>query len=280
MINPLHRQKQCGFTLVEMIVVIVITGILGGIVAVFMRTPIQMYVDGTGRAELSDIADLSVRRMAREIRLAVPNSVRVRDGTVVEFVPTKAGGRYLATEDGQPAANPVLDFHNAANLDFTVVGNMPTGRQAIKSGDFIVVFNAGTAPGNVYSVTPGAMNRATVGAVNGSVVSLLDNPFSAQEPRLPHPASRFLVANQPVSFACAGGSLLRYTGYGFSADQALVPGGTQTVLATNVVSCNFNYSVSVGVNAALLTMTLVLERASGRDGPITLTQQVHVENTP
>ena len=50
-----------GFTLVEMIMVITITGIIGAMVAVFIRSPVDSYVDSARRAELSDIADTALR---------------------------------------------------------------------------------------------------------------------------------------------------------------------------------------------------------------------------
>lgn len=84
-------------SLVEAIVVIVITGIIAGMVAVFIRTPVEGYMDAERRAGLTDIADTAVRRMAREIRLALPNSVRTAadgSGRCIEFIPTKIGARY------------------------------------------------------------------------------------------------------------------------------------------------------------------------------------------
>ena len=72
-----RRKTQRGFTLVEMIVVIVITGIIAGVVAIFLRAPVQGYVDSARRAEMTDIADTALRRIGRDLRTAVPNSVRV-----------------------------------------------------------------------------------------------------------------------------------------------------------------------------------------------------------
>jgi hypothetical protein len=59
-----------------MIVVIVITGIIGGIVAVFLRMPVQGYVDSARRADMTDIADTALRRISRDLHSALPNSVR------------------------------------------------------------------------------------------------------------------------------------------------------------------------------------------------------------
>ena len=96
-----QRKQQCGFTLIEMIVVIVITGIIAGIVAVFLRAPVQGYMDSARRAELTDIADTALRRMARDVRTAVPNSVRFSNCTApcVEFLADQ-GWRTLSRRCG------------------------------------------------------------------------------------------------------------------------------------------------------------------------------------
>ena len=88
-----------GFTLVEMIVVITITGILAAAVAVFIRRPVESYVDAARRAELTDIADGALRRITRDVRMALPNSVRITSAgnvTYLEYLQTSGGGRYRA----------------------------------------------------------------------------------------------------------------------------------------------------------------------------------------
>ena len=69
---------QRGFTLVEAIVVIVITGIIAAGVAVFIRAPVEGYVDSVARAELTDAADTALRRLSRDVNSALPNSLRGR----------------------------------------------------------------------------------------------------------------------------------------------------------------------------------------------------------
>ena len=39
------RRQTSGFTLIELVMVIVILGIIGAMVAVFMRPPIDAYID-------------------------------------------------------------------------------------------------------------------------------------------------------------------------------------------------------------------------------------------
>ena len=72
----LAPQSSKGFTLVEMIMVITITGIIGGIVAVFLNAPVQQYIDVARRAELTDIADTALRRVGRDLGLGRANSGR------------------------------------------------------------------------------------------------------------------------------------------------------------------------------------------------------------
>ena len=74
-----------GSTLVEAIVSIVIIGTWCDRRRLH-RAPIQGYADSVARAEAGDEADLALRRMTREIRLASPNSARGNaDGSAIEF---------------------------------------------------------------------------------------------------------------------------------------------------------------------------------------------------
>ena len=94
---PRTPKYMAGFTLIEAIMVMVITGILAALVASF-ASPLKGYFDATARADLADVADTALRRMARELHAALPNSVRV-SGSYIEFLPTTIGGRYRKEQD-------------------------------------------------------------------------------------------------------------------------------------------------------------------------------------
>ena len=148
--------NQRGFTLVEMIMVIVIMGIIGGIVAVFLRSPVEGYVASARRAEMTDIADTALRRINRDLRSALPNSVRVTgtcNGTTtcyLEFLPTTGGGRYRASAAGGTGScagvagntkGDALSF-TTADTCFEVLGLMP----AVAAGsDEVVIYKTTTA---------------------------------------------------------------------------------------------------------------------------------------
>ena len=284
------RKAIAGFTLIEAVVAIVITGIVAGIVAVFIAKPVQGYADSVRRAELTDVADVALRRMARDVRLALPNSLRtVASG--FEFVMTKSGGRYRDGGDGSTCGNFLYTtdvdctpgVETASELDFDVLGPMP----AITGGDRIVVYNlgAGYAPADAY----GGGNVATVAgaaAITANPVPLSANPFPAQSPPLPSPASRFQVvdaADLVVRYTCSGGMLTRFAGCSLaSPSDCTVVGARASVLAGSAAvaaSCSIDYSSAVTGRSGLLLVSLTLtDAASGESA--TLVQQIHVDNAP
>lgn len=296
----MRSRLQNGFTLVEAIVVMVITGIIAAIVGMFVVGPVEGYLDSAARADLSDVADTALRRIARDVRLALPNSVRITagvDGNVyLELLLTKTGGRYLAQEDSPTVGNP-LRFDEAncvsvpADCTFTVVGGLPTGIQEIEVGDQIVVFNMGPgyAPVDAYNcVLPNLCNRAAVTGINTgtATISLANNPFAAQTPRMRSPSNRFQVVTTPVTYVCVNNRLIRFWGYPIQANQptnwvgAPLAAANNALLATDVVSCNFTANTLATRNGAMVELQMVMGSAAGRSGTIQLVHQVHVDNTP
>lgn len=282
------RSNQQGMTLIEMIVVIVIMGILIAMVGMFLRAPITAYTDAASRADLADVADTALRRMARDLRQALPNSIRVNIAkSAVEFLHVRTGGRYrmvssgAATAPACPDDNLTLDDDDA--LDFTeadtcfkTLGNIPD-RNLIANTDFLVVYNLGVAGADAYAsgnATGG--NKALIAATSTSGSEDRISFASRQFP-LSSPSGRFQVIDTPVSYVCAAGSLTRYWGYNIAAAQPAVPGGSSAVLATNVTDCSFEYAFGGSQRNGLLAIRLVVTQ-NGES--VNLYHEVHVDNVP
>jgi MSHA biogenesis protein MshO len=264
-----HRHhSSAGFTLIEMIMVIVITGIIAGMVAVFIRAPVEGYVDSVRRAELTDAADVALRRITRDVRLALPNSLRVMNSggvNYIEFIMTSSGGRYRDEADGSTGGD-ILDFLGDASFD--VLGPVPE----MAANDFIVIYNLGVPGADAYA----GSNRAQVQTPGNTVILNASHVFPFRSP-----SARFQVVPggvQAVSYACPGtaGNLMRHWNYGFNAAQVVPAGGSSALLAQNAV-CTVDYiSAATGRNG-LLYLSLTL--SSGGES-VTLFNQIHVDNSP
>ena len=267
--------RQRGFTLIEAIVVIVITGIIAGSISVFMIGPVKGYFDTARRAEMSDIADTALRRMARDIQAALPNSVRVSGSTVMEFVPMTAAGRYRS-EKGVAVADDPLDFSAASDGSFDVLGPIVT----LASGDSIVIFNMGQSGADVYDGT----SRRAVAAPVGAVSKVTFTPGGTQFPYA-SPGSRFQVVSTAVTYACDGvGNLWRYSGYAIQNPQPTsiatlnsLAGVTKALIASNVTACSMIYTSGVLERNGLAYIKLAITE---QGETVTLLHQVNVVNTP
>ncbi|MEI7456482.1 MAG: type II secretion system protein [Nitrosomonadales bacterium] len=289
--NKLTVQSQhtsSGFTLVELVMVIVITGIIGSMVSVFLKWPVQQYMDVARRAELTGIADTALYRLAADVSAAVPNSIRQQNQLSFEFVPVKDGGRYLFDSTG--AASPVGDPLTFDGIDktFDVIG--PAN---IVVGDSILIGSTSSSGNFPYDTGASGVLRS-VSAVAGANVTLASGLSYA------YPPYRYTVveaSQKAVTYSCEGvglldgkglGSLVRYWGYGFNKVQVLpaaLPLNTQhAILADKVSGCVINYNTiqspdgspsRLGVLEVTLTLTSARE---GKPESITLYQEIHVVN--
>ncbi|MHB9117388.1 MAG: prepilin-type N-terminal cleavage/methylation domain-containing protein [Burkholderiales bacterium] len=304
MMTP-RRITQNGFTLVEAIIVIVITGILSAIVAVFITRPVAGYVDASRRAQLTDAADGALRMMGRDIRSALPNSIRVSNNGGVfylEFLATKAGGRFQQ--------NDACFTTGAGCTTLVTQGSITANLGTLNVNDRVAIFNLynnqlGDCSANnpsAYCDNKNTASNQNTAAITNAVAGANTNTLTfANTVFLPAlgtspPGDRFQIIDgtqQAVTYACnpavAGvgasangtGTLTRQWGYGINAVQAVPPnppvGGTTALLAQNVSRCTIQYAQGSTENSGLVTVWLELMR-NGES--VSLNYQVHVSNVP
>lgn len=277
-LNALLRlSRAAGFTLVEVIIVIVITGVIAAVVAIFIPKPVQGYFDSVRRAQLTDSADLALRRIARDIQTALPNSIRSGDANnyFLEFLPVRSGGRYRSSPDGGTNA---LDVSSASDVDFDVLGP----GVAIESGDSIVIYNTAQTGADAYA---GDNRRAVNGTFGTAVTNIV---FSGSQFPRESPFYIFQVVSTPVTYACdaTNGVLWRFSGYAIQSGQPIAIGSAPLVsgarLANNVVCASSGADLGTGFvvrNAdGLVGLRIHLRDASGEE--VRLYREVHVDNTP
>lgn len=266
-----------GFTLVESIMAIVIIGILGGMVAVFMKAPVDGYFDTVRRAALTDAADGALRRIGRDVRTALPNSVRgPTNGSTscFEFLPTVGGGRYRVAPD-EDGNGDVLDFA-AADAGFDVIVGMNLPAFAAPAPTYhAVIYNLGIPGADAYEAIDGTTNRATIAATSTAAeIDLAANKFPFESP-----GRRFhVIENLAVIYSCSGGNLLRSTRAIDATRMAACP-TVGTVLVGNVdcAAGSFNYAAAATERSGLLEMTLVLTQ---QGESVRLYHEMHVSNVP
>jgi MSHA biogenesis protein MshO len=280
--------RGAGFSLIELIVVIVISGILAAVIGSFIGGPIQGFFDQARRGRLVDAAQLALLRMGRDLRGALPNSVRVSNGAL-ELLLTLDGERYRVEPPGGP--DDLLDF-TASDLKFstfaplyppsplatpyTVIGSLAIYplRQA-DADPYDASTNVMTASGTI-SIAPSAANP------DEYTVTM---PAAHRFP-LDSPTHRVFLVSGPVSWLCDAGALVRYDGYAAQAAQpdsvaALSAlGATRTVVAKDVQACQFQYSAGSLQRNAVAVISVVLADAARPEERVRLMRQVHVDNTP
>ncbi len=267
---------QRGFTLVETVMTIVLLGIIGATIAVFMRHPVDAYTAIARRAGLADAADTTVRRMARDLRAALPNSIRQTNNQCIEFIPTRIGARYR-TIDKVANDGSSLDFVNA-DTTFNMLGDNTAlnARQQIRVSDIMVVYNLGIPGSDAYTGSNTSVITA-VGSVSGGETPITINSKLFPPPSGTSDSKRFHVVpsdDTVASYICSGGNLYRNSNYALSTSCPTPSAGTP--LIAKGVTCNFSYT-AVSLRNALVQLTLTLTD-SGES--VNIYHEIHTNNTP
>jgi len=287
----MNRTGSSGFTLVELVITIALSTIVVGFMAIFISGPVESYTDQSRRAALVDLAENSLRRIARDIHRALPNSVRLDlSGSVIalELLTTADGARY---RDRPPPGNPSKRLQFSAPDDaFNSVGKFPNiSRPFSSDSHYLSIYNVGVPGANAYELSnvitpPGTQIDIGADATPGEDNVRLSPAFRFS---FASPGQRMFLVDGPATYLCdsAAGTLTRYSGYAIASNQAdrnsdaelLAAGADATLIANRVSGCSMTYAPGTSQRAGLVSIALAV---TDTGETVSLLHQVHVDNVP
>lgn len=261
-----------GFTLIELVTVIVLISILAVIGGGFMVRSADSYHDSVSRSQLIQQGRQAIERVTRELRIAAPGSVRVSSNNLcIEWLPVLAGANYL---------NDVSDQSNGAPATTSI----ETAPVVLASGTPRYVSIGALASSEVYGANPASM--ALYGSLDSSAIPNLINLGAAKQFLRNSINRRLFIAAHPKQACIAGGRLTiheNYTGagsYPSSASLNGTPPNAGVLLAEGVLpGAELPFAISNGteVRNTIVLVALPVEKNGER---VTLRHQVMVRNVP
>lgn len=286
-----------GFTLIELIAVIIVLGVVSLGITNFLSTSTQIYVDVSERDRILSSSRFVIERLNRELRYALPNSARVGvhitsqvNAHCLEFVPIKWSSFYVDIPVSPESASSTFD-----SAELTGISGSYDDSDVVN--DYVFVYP--TKNQDVYeaAATDGTTRRAalsSVGSGSDEVTVTLQSAMLFEEDS---PVSRFYIVDEPVSYCIEASSnrITRHSDYGFHAVQNSQVGGSVlgdgVLMAENAVNelssdpenDLVNEDDPFRVANASLTRNAVVNvmlRFKLNDETVVFNNEVHLHNVP
>ncbi|MDO3388171.1 prepilin-type N-terminal cleavage/methylation domain-containing protein [Gilvimarinus sp. SDUM040013] len=228
-------KRAAGFTLIELVTVIIILSVIGVMGSQFIVNAAESYQISQSRARLAATGRQAIERMSRQIRGAMPYSLRVvNSGACLQFMPLAAGGFYL---------NPVPDdsvIATVATSPFTI---------DFDSADYISI--GALSPLEVYGAGP--VSLAAVTSTSATQVN-----FSSHQWQRNSQSQRFYLVGNAQAFCLNAGELRFYddidptagsvnlaASYSLMARNAASSAASTFEISGNTAENNFRVSINL-----------------------------------
>ncbi len=279
------RQKctQQGFTLVELIMVIVLLGVMAVGISGFIGLSTQTYINVAQRDELVASARFAIERLNREVRNAVPNSVRINSNSstqCLEFLPIVASTDYV---DIAVAPEPASD-----TLTVIPFVNHNNNAYILNSGDIAIVYPLYSSEiygdltnhiGKVFGIS--SINTTAVPwiiTLDHVVVGGVGNLFAQDSPN-----KRLYIANTPVSYCVNNGKLIRYDNYNIVANSYVEPSNASPALMAENLAAVSSSAPIFTIQPATLKRNAQVQIKLGftqNDEHVIFANDIHLVNVP
>lgn len=284
-------KTQSGFTLIEVITVVVILSIVTVLGSNFVATSVESYDRAQQRSQLINRARQSIERITRQLRASLPHSLRLSNdasGLCIEFMPVTGGGNYLGPDYD---INGSVDQEELPDVDN---GAVPGAAYAVITAPFDLNI------GGVQHLTVGAMaatelytaanpsSREEIGAIGATAI--VSVPLNSAHRFMRNSINkRFFILDDPGRFCITGNQLFFYNDYGMPVDGLSdiangQPGGsTASLLVDNIGDLTgitpFQLSTATQDRNTVVRITIPFSSRDG-DETVELKQSVMIRNVP
>ena len=259
-----RSNQSRGFTLIELITVIVILAIVAAMGSSFVVSAMESYNSTQQRSKLINRSRQALERMGRQLRDALPHGVRVTNSNnCVEFLPVAAAANYL---------NQLPDVANGAPAA-SVISTAPFVL------DFGTIRFASVAPlANSEIFGGGAGSIEAVSSTTATSITL----SSAQQWLRNSVRRRIYLADAASAFCVDGGNLRVYEDYDTSLPlSSVTPNGSGILMGERVAAVGANpvFSISNATEDRNAVVTIQISFSEGGE-TVEFVHRVMVRNVP
>lgn len=271
-----------GFTLIELVVVIIILGVMAVGISGFISLTTQTYLNVSERDELLSNARFVIERLNREVRGALPNSVRQGSSgntQCLEFVPISASTVYLDIPVSPEASSNtlrVIPFIQGASINL--------------GSDYISVYPLASDGADIYDHSRNKVftvaNYTVVTPDKEATIVLAASANFAED----SPTRRAYIVKTPVAYCINGDAesaeIHRYSGYAFTANpnQAFPPAvnvqGKKSLMANGLSNIGQAFTIESATLRRNAVVKVELNFVRDEGEVIVFDNAIHITNVP